>query len=111
MVRYCASPKLDEARWIIGEEKKATVDGSLITDIPKSSLEGKGIRFSELVVKSGLAKSLGDVRRTVNQGGLFLNDLIVKEPDQLIKISDLIKGSLILMRRGKKNYSIVRIIT
>ena len=87
------------------------LEGSPITDIPKSNLEGKGIRFSELVVKAGLAKSLGDVRRTVHQGGLFLNDLIVKEPDQLIKISDLVKGSLILIRRGKKNYSIVRIIT
>ena len=86
------------------------LEGSNITEITKNKLEGEGIRFSELVVKSKMAKSLGEVRRLVSQGGLFLNDTKIENADKKVTISDLIKGSIILIRRGKKNYTILRII-
>ena len=57
-----------------------------------------------------MAKSLSEVRRLVSQGGLFLNDTKIENADKLVTISDLIKGSIILLRRGIKNYTILRII-
>lgn len=86
------------------------LEDSNITEITKIKLEGEGIRFSELAVKSKIAKSLSEVRRLVSQGGLFLNDIKIENADKLVTISDLIKGSIILIRRGKKNYTILRII-
>ena len=86
------------------------LEDSNITEISKNELEGEGVKYSELVVKSKMAKSLSEVRRLVSQGGLFLNDTKIENADKLVTISDLIKGSIILLRRGKKNYTILRII-
>lgn len=62
----------------------------------------------DLLVGSGLSKSRGDARRTVQEGGAYLNNARVQDPEQRPTTADLIGGWLVL-RRGKKSFAGVEV--
>lgn len=57
----------------------------------------------ELLVASGLSKSNGEARRTISEGGAYLNNVRVEDPEFVPADADLIGGSWLVLRRGKKN--------
>lgn len=59
----------------------------------------------ELFVEAGLAKSKGEARRTVSEGGAYLNNTRIEDPDLVPAESDLLAGSWLVLRRGKKNFA------
>ena len=63
----------------------------------------------ELLVASGLSKSNGEARRTIGEGGAYLNNLRVEDPEFVPDESHLIGGSWLVLRRGKKNLAGVEI--
>jgi tyrosyl-tRNA synthetase len=63
----------------------------------------------DLLVKTGLAKSKGDARRTVGEGGVYLNNVRVEDPDAEPQPSDLIGGAWLVLRRGKKSFAGVEV--
>jgi len=63
----------------------------------------------ELLVSSGLAKSNGEARRTVNEGGAYLNNERVEDPDFVPTEADLVGGSWLVLRRGKKTLAGVEV--
>ena len=62
-----------------------------------------------LLVAAGLAKSKGEARRTVNEGGAYLNNARVEDPEFVPSESDLIGGSWLVLRRGKKTLAGVEV--
>ena len=67
-----------------------------------SSLEGCK-RVIDLMVKAGLCKSLGEGRRLIAGGGVYVNDEKVASPDQEVGPQDFGAEGLML-RKGKKAY-------
>jgi tyrosyl-tRNA synthetase len=63
----------------------------------------------ELFVEAGLAKSKGEARRTVSEGGAYLNNTRIEDPDLVPTDSDLLAGSWLVLRRGKKNFAGVEV--
>ncbi len=63
----------------------------------------------DLLVETGLAKSKGDARRTVGEGGAYLNNVRVEDPEQAPVAGDLIGGAWLVLRRGKKNFAGVEV--
>lgn len=63
----------------------------------------------ELLVASGLSKSNGEARRTISEGGAYLNNQRVEDPEYVPTESDLIGGSWLVLRRGKKNLAGIEI--
>jgi len=61
-------------------------------------------------VASGAGKSGGDVRRTVQQGGMYLNGVQIEDAGQQVGVNDLVEGRLLVIRRGRKNYSLVKLV-
>jgi tyrosyl-tRNA synthetase len=59
----------------------------------------------DLLVLSGLARSKGEARRTVGEGGAYLNNERIEDPDYVPTGDDLIGGSWLVLRRGKKNFA------
>ena len=59
----------------------------------------------DLLVLSGLARSKGEARRTVGEGGAYLNNERIEDPDYIPADGDLIGGSWLVLRRGKKNFA------
>lgn len=62
-----------------------------------------GIDLADLMVKIEMAKSKSEVRRLLEQGGIYLNEKRVKDNPKIITELDVVDNEMIL-RRGKKNY-------
>ena len=84
-------------------------EGSDSTPLTKSDIESRTLTYESLAVQTGLAKSLGEVRRTVNQGGMYLNSERVDAPDRLLTPDDLLHGQLIVLRRGRREHRLARV--
>ena len=66
-------------------------------------------RVVDLLVETGLAKSKGEARRTVSEGGAYLNNQRVEDPEAMVRDADLIGAAWLVLRRGKKNFAGVEI--
>jgi tyrosyl-tRNA synthetase len=64
----------------------------------------------DLFVETGLAKSKGEARRTVSEGGAYLNNERVEDPDRVPAEADLLGGTWLVLRRGKKNFAGVEVL-
>ncbi len=64
----------------------------------------------DLLVEAGLSKSRGEARRTITEGGAYLNNERVSDPDQVLTAADLIDNRWAVLRRGKKNFAGVRAV-
>ena len=60
-------------------------------------------------MSSGLSKSKGEARRTVNEGGAYLNNERIGDPDFAPSDADLLSGSWLVLRRGKKHLAGVEV--
>ncbi len=76
-------------------------------DIPSTQIDSssllQGIGVFDAFRESGLCKSNGEARRLMNQGGLYLNQEPLSDPDYRITKDDFNEGS-VLLRAGKKRY-------
>ncbi|WP_121258952.1 tyrosine--tRNA ligase [Nocardioides ferulae] len=63
----------------------------------------------DLLVDTGLAKSKGEARRTIGEGGAYLNNDRIEDVDRVVAADDLIGGSWLVLRRGKKNFAGVEV--
>ncbi|MDQ6687873.1 MAG: tyrosine--tRNA ligase [Actinomycetota bacterium] len=68
-----------------------------------------GLSIVELLTESGLARSKGDARRTIAEGGAYLNNQRISDPDFVPAAADAIGGTWLVLRRGKKNLAGVEI--
>jgi tyrosyl-tRNA synthetase len=64
----------------------------------------------DLLVAAGLSESRGAARRTVGEGGAYLNNERVSDPDHRPGDSDVVAGEWLVLRRGKKNFAGVRLV-
>jgi tyrosyl-tRNA synthetase len=57
---------------------------------------------AELLRDAGLASSLGEARRTIAEGGAYLNNARVSEADSPVPAGALLHGRWLVLRRGKR---------
>ena len=76
-----------------GEAGRCSTDAPRATDVV------------DLLVESGLVQSKGEARRAVNEGGAYLNNERVDDPDHVPATSDFLGGRLLVLRRGKKAFA------
>jgi tyrosyl-tRNA synthetase len=76
---------------------------------PKTTLEGSGLNIVDLLANTGFLKSKGEARRAITEGGIYLNNQRVAEPTQQVTTADLLDGKFLVLRRGKKNYHLVKV--
>ena len=67
--------------------------------------------ITDLLVLSGLVKSKSDARRTVTEGGAYVNNERATDPEARPNTDDLIGGAWLVLRRGKKNFAGVEILS
>jgi len=85
----------------------------IFSHVPTTDLDADrvtlGVSLLDLLVESGICKSKGDARRAVEQGAIYLNDVRVHETDYNLNRKDLLCDSVIVLRRGKKDYHLIRL--
>ena len=63
----------------------------------------------DLLVQSGLVDSRSAARRAVAEGGAYLNNVRVEDPDLVPAATDLLSGSWLVLRRGKRTFAGVEV--
>ena len=63
----------------------------------------------DLLVASGLVDSKGAARRTVKEGGAYVNNQRISDAEWQPDESDLLYGSWLVLRKGKKNFAGARL--
>jgi tyrosyl-tRNA synthetase len=63
----------------------------------------------DLLIAGGLADSRGAARRTVKEGGAYVNNAKVTDEEWKPSSSDLLHGKWLVLRRGKRNNAGVRV--
>jgi tyrosyl-tRNA synthetase len=85
-------------------------EGVPMFDVP-ASLLAEGVVFSELCgVSAAVFASKGELRRTVQGGGVSLNKEKVTDPEMVIGTANLLNGKYLLIQKGKKSYSLIRVV-
>ncbi|MFZ8825232.1 MAG: tyrosine--tRNA ligase [Candidatus Caldipriscus sp.] len=79
-------------------------------EIPKERFEGEGYPLVELLVDVGLFPSKGEARRAINGGGVYVNNIRVSDAQDKISLSRAIEGKVLILRKGKKNYLLVKLV-
>jgi tyrosyl-tRNA synthetase len=76
--------------------------------LPRARLEGAGLNIIDAFVESGLAKNKSDARRTIEQGGAYVNNRRVAGLDRNLTAADLASESVMVLRSGRKKYALLR---
>lgn len=66
-----------------------------------------GLGIIELLVASGLSASNSAARRTVAEGGAYVNNQKISDVDHVVGEAHLLHGRYLLLRRGKRNLAMV----
>ena len=77
-------------------------------ELPRSRLDGEGLNVVDALVEAGLVKSKSDARRTVEQGGAYVNNRRARGLDAQLGPSDLASETIMVLRSGKKKYALLR---
>ena len=103
---------------LFGDEPFAELDERTLADafaeapsasVPRQRLTG-GLGVLDVMVACGAAGSNGEARRLISQGGVRLNNAPVSDPAATIGPADLLAGSMVVLRVGKKRYFLARFV-
>ena len=70
---------------------------------------GSDATILDLLVESGLEKSKGAARRTVGEGGAYVNNQRIEDIEWSPSADDLLHGSWLVLRKGKKRFAGARV--
>jgi tyrosyl-tRNA synthetase len=87
----------------------------IFADVPsseqsKSVLEGEGLSVVDAIRGAGLAGSSSEARRAITEGGIYVNNRRVSDPQQRLTPADLAGDTVMVLRKGKRNYALLRFV-
>ena len=87
----------------------------IFSDVPSSefsrgTFEGEGMPILDLLAESGMALSKGDARRSIQGGGIYLNNIRVEDVERRVRLEDALEGRFLVFRKGKKNYHLAELL-
>ncbi|MDR0285956.1 MAG: tyrosine--tRNA ligase [Propionibacteriaceae bacterium] len=84
--------------------------GAVVAELPSATWAGLGERtILDALADSGVVASRGAAKRAVAEGGAYLNNERVLDPDRRLDPADLLAGSALIVRRGKKTVGAVTV--
>jgi tyrosyl-tRNA synthetase len=79
-------------------------------ELPRARLESGELTLLDAIVEAGLAKSKGEARRTIEQGGAYLNNKARSGFDTVLTLADLASETVMVVRQGKKKYGLLKFV-
>ena len=85
----------------------------IFADVPShqfsfEKLSGEGLLLVEVMTATKLAASRSASRRTIEQGGAYINNVRVSDSAYRITTTDLAGRTALVLRSGKKSYALAR---
>ena len=86
----------------------------IFADVPSGHisglrLQGEGLSVLDLLQECKIVPSKGEGRRSIEAGGIYINNRRVTETTLRLRSADAIENQFIVLRRGRKNYSLIRV--
>ncbi len=78
--------------------------------LSRDRLQGEGLGLIDALVESGLAKSKGEARRTIQQGGAYVNNRRQADLEARLTTADLASHTVMVLRTGKKRYALLQFV-
>ena len=86
----------------------------VFADAPSTQLStgelAAGINVVDLFARTALTSSKSDARRAIKQGGAYLNNERISDSELTVNASHLLGRSILVLRKGKKNYHLVQAV-
>jgi tyrosyl-tRNA synthetase len=100
-----AQGAIDASAALFGQGDLSALDvdalSGAIRELPQAEA-ALGVLVAQLLVDSGLTKSLGEARRAIAQGGVYINNVAIEAEDATLQRASLLHGKYAVLRRGKK---------
>ncbi len=98
---------------LFGQGELADLDeptlAAALAELPRAAVRELG-PVVDLLVEVGLAPSKSAARRTVKEGGAYVNNDKVADEDAVPPAAALLHGRWLVLRRGKKNLAAVELV-
>ncbi|MEU0398211.1 tyrosine--tRNA ligase [Streptomyces sp. NPDC006208] len=91
----------------LGDLDEPTLRAAL-SELPRAEVT-ELLPVVDLFAETGLAPSKSAARRTVKEGGAYVNNAKVTAEDAVVERSELLHGRWLVLRRGKKNLAAVEV--
>jgi tyrosyl-tRNA synthetase len=85
----------------------AVTEDAPSSDVPRSDILD-GLALVEALERAGLAKSKGDARRTIDQGGAYVNNVQQSDTGRSLGAADLLHDRYVVLRKGKRDVHVLR---
>ena len=85
---------------------------SIAKDMPSHTIKGEEIikmKLLDLMYQVGLQPSKSEARRTIRNGGVYLNNEKIVDENYTIQSHDLIENRILLLAVGKKNKVLIKV--
>lgn len=96
---------------LFGRASLADLDARTVADavaeLPRADVRPGVDSVLDLLAATGLVAGTGAARRTIAEGGAYLNNVKVTDPGRRIESDDLIAGRWALLRRGRRTLAVV----
>jgi len=82
----------------------------LAQELPTATVPARDcLTLVDAVIQAGLATSKSEARRAIEQGGIYVNQQRVKDVARDVGSADWLAGRNLLLRKGKKDYGLLRL--
>ncbi|WP_051167837.1 tyrosine--tRNA ligase [Actinoplanes sp. N902-109] len=91
-------------RGSLGDLSAGTLQAAL-SEAGMTTVTGELPPVAALLQQAGLAKSGGDARRTIAEGGAYLNNERITDPEAVVPEDALLHGRFLVLRKGKRTFA------
>ena len=108
-----AQGAIDASAALFGQGELTALDEpslvGALSELPQAEAS-VGVSIAQLLVNAGLTQSLGEARRAISQGGVYINNVVVDSDDASLATSQLLHGKFAVLRRGKKTLAGISLV-
>ncbi len=100
--RVTAASKALFGQGSLADLDERTLEAAL-AEVPRAKVPALGATFADLLAESGLVESKSAARRTIKEGGGYLNNERINDEAYVPEPADLLHGRFLVLRRGKRS--------
>ncbi|GGC95870.1 tyrosine--tRNA ligase [Tersicoccus solisilvae] len=98
---------------VFGQGDLAAIDEptwqAATAELPRATVDDGRLGIVDLLVATGLVSSNSEARRTIGDGGAYVNNTKVTDVEHVVDRADLLHGRYLLIRRGKRHQAVAEV--
>ncbi len=98
---------------LFGRSELADLDGdtlsAAVAELPRAPFS-VGAALVDVLVECGLAAGRGAARRSIAEGGVYVNNVKASSEDATLEQADILADRWVLLRKGKRNLAVAELV-